>query len=391
VFAIAFPGKLSMTKLFSPLSLRSVTVRNRTVVSPMCQYSARHGYANDWHFVHLGRFALGGFGLVILEATGVTPEGRISYGDLGLWEDGQIAPLQHIVEFLHAHGAKAGIQLAHAGRKGSTPVPWRKEVPAETEARAAIGYEDWTPVAPSAIRHSETNPDYKLPMALDRAGMDRVRDGFAAAARRAEAAGFDVIELHGAHGYLLNQFLSPLANQRTDEYGGSRENRMRLPLEVVEAVRAVWPADKPLFVRISTSDNHPEGWQVADSIIFARELKARGVDLVDCSSGGLEAGRIELKPLYQVPFARAVHAGADIPTMAIGLIDKPADAEAILENGDADLVALARQALDDPNWPQHAQMALDPSEAAYALYPPQAASRIRDRDRALRRGSFAEA
>jgi 2,4-dienoyl-CoA reductase-like NADH-dependent reductase (Old Yellow Enzyme family) len=380
-----------MTKLFSPFSLRELTLRNRTVVSPMCQYSARQGYANDWHFVHLGRFALGGFGLVILEATGVTPEGRISYGDLGLWEDGQIAPLQRIVEFLHAHGARAGIQLAHAGRKASTAVPWRKEVPADAEGRAAIGYEDWTPVAPSAIRHSEVNPDYKLPTALDRAGMDRVRDGFVAAARRADAAGFDVIELHGAHGYLLNQFLSPLANQRTDEYGGARENRMRFPLEVVEAVRAVWPADKPLFMRISTSDNHPEGWQVADSIIFVRELKARGVDLVDCSSGGFEAASIDLKPLYQVPFARAVRAGADLPTMAIGLIDAPRDAEAILEKGDADLVALARQALDDPNWPLHAQMALTPAETAYALYPPQAASRIRDRDRALHRGPFVEA
>jgi 2,4-dienoyl-CoA reductase-like NADH-dependent reductase (Old Yellow Enzyme family) len=380
-----------MIKLFSPYSLRGMTLRNRAVVSPMCQYSAVHGYANDWHLVHLGRFALGGFGLVIVEATGVVPEGRISYGDVGLWEDGQIAPLARIVDFLHAHGAKAGIQLAHAGRKASTAVPWRRELPPDAEGRTAIGYEDWTPVAPSAIAHSETDPDYKLPIALDRAGMERVRDGFAAAARRADAAGFDVVELHGAHGYLLNQFLSPLANRRNDEYGGSRENRMRFPLEVVEAVRAAWPAEKPLFIRISTSDNHPEGWQVEDSVAFAGELKTRGIDLIDCSSGGLEGGQIAVKPLYQVPFAQAVREGAEIPTMAIGLIDAPADAEAILADGDADLVALARGALDDPNWPLHARLELARDKEAYALWPAQAAARIRDRDRALHRRAFAEA
>ena len=377
-----------MTQLFSPFTLRGTTFRNRTVVSPMCQYSAIHGLANDWHLVHLGRFALGGFGLVIVEATGVLPEGRISYGDVGLWEDAQIAPLRRIVDFLHSQGAKAGIQLGHAGRKAATPIWWRGGFN-ETEAeKAEFGYEDWTPVAPSAIRHSQTDPLFKLPTALDAAGLARVRDGFAAAARRADAAGFDVVEIHGAHGYLLDQFLSPLANHRTDEYGGSRENRMRFPLEVVEAVRAAWPADKPLLIRISTSDNHPEGWQVVDSVVFSRELKVRGVDAVDCSSGGFEGGSIPVGPLYQVPFARAVREGADIPTIAVGLISEPAEAEAIIARGDADLVALARAALEDPNWPVHAQHALGGTSDPYRLWPKQVGNRIRDRDRALHQREF---
>ena len=378
-----------MSALFSPFTLRSLALKNRTVISPMCQYSAKHGLANDWHRVHLGRFALGGFGLVIVEATGVVPEGRISYGDLGLWEDSQIAPLKRIVDFLHSQGSRAGIQLGHAGRKASTPIWWRGAFNETADEKQEFGYEDWTPVAPSAIRHSESNPDYKLPTALDRAGMDRVRDGFADAARRAEAAGFDVIELHGAHGYLIDQFLSPLANKRNDEYGGTRENRMRFPLEIVEAARAAWPAEKPLFVRISTSDNHPEGWQVEDSIVFAKECKARGVDLIDCSSGGFDGAQIKLGPLYQVPFARAVRDGAGIPTMAIGLIVEPRDAEAILTQGDADLVAFARGALDDPNWPVHARHALGGEDDAYKYWPKQAANRIREKDRALHLREFA--
>jgi 2,4-dienoyl-CoA reductase-like NADH-dependent reductase (Old Yellow Enzyme family) len=211
---------------------------------------------------------------------------------------------------------------------------------------------------------------------------------FAAAARRADAAGYDVTEIHGAHGYLINQFLSPIANKRTDAYGGSRDNRMRFPLEVAEAMRAAWPADKPLFVRISTSDNHPEGWQVEDSVVFARELKALGIDLIDCSSGGFEGGAIAAKPLYQVPFARAVRRDADIPTMAVGLIDGAADAEAIVTSGDADLVAFARGALEDPNWPLHAQLALGGQGDGYSLWPKQAANRIRDKDKALQRRSY---
>ncbi|HTJ59202.1 MAG TPA: NADH:flavin oxidoreductase/NADH oxidase [Devosiaceae bacterium] len=373
-----------MSLLFSPFSLRGETFKNRVAVAPMCQYSAQHGFANDWHFVHLGRFALGGFGLILLEVTGVVPEGRITYGDLGLWDDAQIAPLKRIVDFLHSQGSKAGLQIGHAGRKASTPIGWRKGFD-ETEAeKAQFAFEDWTIYAPSAIRHTETNPEFKLPVALDDAGLDRVRDGFASATRRAHAAGFDTIEIHGAHGYLLNQFLSPLANKRTDQYGGSRENRMRFPLEVVDVVRAAWPAEKPLLMRISTSDNNPEGWQVEDSIALARELKARGVDLVHCSSGGFAEGSIKPEPLYQVPFARAVRDGADIPTMAVGLITQPTDAEAILAQGDADMVALAREALEDPNWPVHARHVLGGGDDAYSWWPKQAAARIRDKDRALR-------
>ncbi|MDR3471538.1 MAG: NADH:flavin oxidoreductase/NADH oxidase [Devosia sp.] len=372
-----------MSQLFSPFTLRGVAFKNRTVIAPMCQYSAQHGFANDWHLVHLGRFALGGFGLVIIEATGVVPEGRISYGDLGLWEDAQIGPLQRIVDFLHTQGAKAGIQLGHAGRKASTPIMWREGFNETDAEKLEFAYEDWTPVAPSALRHTETNPDYKLPIALDRVGMDRVRDGFADATRRANEAGFDVVEIHGAHGYLLDQFLSPLANRRTDEYGGSRENRMRFPLEVIEAVRAAWPADKPLFLRISTSDNHPEGWQVEDSIVFAEEAKARGVDLIHCSSGGFEGGSIKFGPLYQVPFSRAVREGAGIPTAAVGLITEPQDAESIIANGDADLVALARGALEDPNWAVHARHVLGGTDNPYSYWPKQAANRVRDKDRSL--------
>jgi len=372
----------SMSQLFSPFTLRGTTFRNRASIAPMCQYSAQHGMANEWHLVHLGRFALGGFGLVTVEATGVLPEGRISYADLGLWQDAQIEPLRRIVDFLHSQGAKAGIQLAHAGRKAATPVWWRGGFN-ETEAdKLEYGYEDWTPVAPSAIRHTEGNPDFKLPIALDRAGLQRVRDAFVAATRRADEAGFDVVELHGAHGYLINQFLSPLANHRTDAYGGNRENRMRFPLEIVEAVRAAWPAEKPLLIRISASDNHPDGWQVEDSVVFARELKARGVDLIHISSGGFDGAAIKPEPLYQVALAKAVRKGADIPTMAVGLITTAAEAEKVIAEGDADMVALAREALDDPNWAVHAHHLLD-NPGDYALWPRQAGNRVRDKDRAL--------
>ncbi|RYE84238.1 MAG: NADH:flavin oxidoreductase/NADH oxidase, partial [Hyphomicrobiales bacterium] len=231
-----------MSQLFSPLTLRGLTLRNRTVVAPMCQYSAQDGFANDWHMVHLGRFGMGGFGLVILEATGVTPEGRISYGDLGLWKDEQIAPLARIVDFLHSQGAAAGIQLAHAGRKAATPIAWRRGFD-ETEAeKLEYGYETWVPVAPSTQAHSD-NPNYQVPHALSVDEIKATVQAFADAAVRSDEAGFDVVEIHGAHGYLINQFLSPLANHRTDEYGGSRENRMRFALEVSAAVRAVWPED----------------------------------------------------------------------------------------------------------------------------------------------------
>ena len=374
-----------MSLLFSPLTLRSLTLRNRTVVSPMCQYSARHGVANDWHLVHLGRFALGGFGLVIVEATGVTPEGRISYGDLGLWNDAQIGPLRHIVEFLHAQHAAAGIQLSHAGRKASSPIAWRGGFDETDDDKAAAAFEHWVPVAPSAVAHSSRQPsNYQTPMELDLDGIRRIRRAFVDAARRADEAGFDVVEIHGAHGYLINQFLSPLANQRTDAYGGSRENRMRLALEVAADVRAAWPERKPLFMRLSVTDGSPGGWDVEDSVILARELGGLGVDAIDCSSGGFEGYGLKAEPLYQVPLAQAVRR-AGIATVAVGLIADPAAAEEVIARGDADLIALARGALDDPNWPLHAHHALDGGGDAYDLWPLQARERMRARDRALGR------
>ena len=369
-----------MSLLFSPLALRQLTLRNRTVVAPMCQYSAQHGFANDWHFVHLGRFALGGFGLVILEATGVTPEARISYGDLGLWNDKQIAPLTRIVGFLHAEGAAAGIQLAHAGRKASTPIAWRHGFDETEQDRADYAFESWTPVAPSPIIHSEKHPGYTQPREMAEADIAATVQAFADAAVRADQAGFDVIEIHGAHGYLINQFLSPIANKRTDRYGGSRENRMRFALEIVEAVRAVWPATKPLFIRISATDGSPDGWSIDDSVVLARELTARGVDAIHVSSGGFDGAGIKPGPLYQVPLSKAVReSGAR--TVAVGLIDNPHDAEHILKSGEADLVAFARGALEDPNWAIHAHHILD--GAAYDLWPKQARERIRSKDHVL--------
>jgi 2,4-dienoyl-CoA reductase-like NADH-dependent reductase (Old Yellow Enzyme family) len=369
-----------MSLLFSPLTLRGLTLRNRTVVAPMCQYSARHGLANDWHFVHLGRFAIGGFGLVILEATGVTPEGRISYGDLGLWNDEQIAPLARIVDFLHAEGSAAGIQLAHAGRKASTPIAWRHGFDEREDEKEAVAFESWTPVAPSALIHSDKHPGFTVPHALTIDEIAATVRAFADAATRADKAGFDVVEIHAAHGYLINQFLSPLANKRTDAYGGTRENRMRFAREVAAAVRTAWPASKPLIVRISTTDGSEGGWSVDDSLVLAKELKALGVDMIHCSSGGFDGYGLKPAPLYQVGLAKAVRE-AGVKTIAVGLIDDAHDAEGVLTRGEADLVAFARGALEDPNWPIHAHHTLD--GAAYELWPIQARERIRAKDKVL--------
>lgn len=371
-----------MSELFSPLALRDLTLKNRLMVSPMCQYSSVHGFANDWHLVHLGRFAIGGFGLVMVEATGVVPEGRISYGCLGLWDDAQIEPLRRIVDFLHANGSAAAIQLAHAGRKASDGVHFRPVLPESAEELEAIGYEDWQPVAPSAVPHAE---GWKIPHELSQSEIAGLVQSFADAAVRAEKAGFDIVEIHGAHGYLIDQFLSPLANKRTDEYGGSRENRMRFALEVVEAVRAVWPAHKPLFMRLSVQDWHPDGWQVEDSVELAKHVKALGVDLIDSSSGGFDGAKIEIKPGYQVPLAHAVREGAEIATAAVGLIDSAETAERVIAGGDADLVALARPALNDPNWPIHAARELDGGEEPYSFTPPQSTAGIKGLDRILGR------
>jgi 2,4-dienoyl-CoA reductase-like NADH-dependent reductase (Old Yellow Enzyme family) len=376
-------------KLFTPFTVRGLTLKNRVVVSPMCQYSAKYGVANDWHFAHLARFAIGGFGLVMMEATSVTPEGRISYGDLGLWSDEQVPSARRIVDFIHSQGAAVGVQLAHAGRKASTPVPFRPSLDGLDDAdRQEIAYEDWQPLAPSAIIHSETVPGFKLPRAMTLADIEAFKASYLAAVERAHHSGFDVIEMHGAHGYLFNQFLSPLSNKRSDQYGGSRDNRMRLLLETAQAVRDVW--QKPLFVRLSVTDNHPDGWTVEDSVVLVSRLKEIGVDVVDCSSGGFDGAAFRPKALYQVPLSNEIREKTGISTMTVGLITEPEEAEKIVANGEADLVALARAALEDPNWPVHARHALQAADDTYSTWPKQAGYAIRNKDRSLKLRSFAE-
>lgn len=340
-----------MIQLFQPLTLRQLTLPNRIAVSPMCQYSARDGLANDWHLVHLGSRATGGAGLVIAEATAVAPEGRISLQCLGLWCDAQIEPLRRITRFIDSQGAVAGIQLGHAGRKAGVWRPWAGR-------SGALPLDDggWTPLAPSALPFAA---DHHTPRAMSRAQIATLIADFASAAGRARAAGFRVVEIHAAHGYLLHQFLSPLSNVRDDDYGGSFANRTRLLLEVVEAVRAVWPAELPLLVRLSATDWLDGGWSEPETVELARLLKARGVDLIDLSSGGLAPGaQIPLGPGYQVRFAERVRHEAQIATGAVGQISEPAQAEQVLRCGQADLVLLARELLRDPYWPLHAAEAL---------------------------------
>lgn len=336
--------------LLSPLTLRGVTLRNRIGISPMCQYSCVDGVANDWHLVHLGARAIGGAGLVCVEATAVSPEGRISPHDMGLWNDAQAEPLARIAAFLSAHGAVPAIQLAHAGRKASTARPW--------DGGGFLSPEQggWRTVAPSALPFRATDAP---PLALDSAGLQGVVADFAHAARRAIRAGFRAIEIHGAHGYLLHQFLSPLSNQRRDLWGGSFDDRVRLSLAVTDAVRAELPVDVPLLFRVSATDWVEGGWTDDDTVELARRLHARGVDLVDCSSGGLVASaKIPLGPGYQVPFARRVRAEAGVATAAVGLITEPGQADRIVRDGEADLVLLARASLRDADWPRHAAQAL---------------------------------
>ncbi len=340
-----------VSHLFSPLRLRSITFKNRVFVSPMCQYSCAHdGHATPWHHVHLGRFAFGGAALVFTEATAVSPEARISPNDLGLWSDAHTRALRPIAHFLKAHGAVPGIQLAHAGRKASTPAPWVGGHKVDAE------HGGWEPVAPSAVPFS---PTYPQPVALDALGIGEVVNQFVAATGRAHDAGFEVIELHLAHGYLLHQFLSPLSNQREDSWGGDFTHRTTLPLAVVAAVRDAWPATLPLFVRISATDWADGGWDLPQSIRFAAMLHELGVDLVDCSSGGLVPGvKIPVAPGYQVPFAEAIKREAGIATGAVGLITEAAQAEEIIASGRADAVFIAREMLRDPNWALHAAEAL---------------------------------
>jgi 2,4-dienoyl-CoA reductase-like NADH-dependent reductase (Old Yellow Enzyme family) len=345
--------------LFSPFQLRSVSFPNRIGVSPMCEYSSHDGFAADWHLVHLGARAQGGAGLVLLEASAVTPEGRISSADLGIWKDEHIPNLQRIAAFIHSQGARAGIQLAHAGRKGSMSAPFTGERLLQPSEGG------WQPVAPSALAFS---PAYAVPQALDQPGIDAVVEAFRLAAHRAFKAGFDLVEIHAAHGYLLHQFLSPLANKRADAYGGSFENRTRLALQVVDAVRAAWPAHLPVLVRISATDWAQGGWNVDESVQLARLFREHGVDLVDCSSGGMVPNaQIPLGPGYQVEFAARIRSEAGIPTAAVGLITDPTQANAIVAQGQADLVLLAREMLRDPYWPLHAAAALGDAVS----WPPQ--------------------
>ncbi|HYO53525.1 NADH:flavin oxidoreductase/NADH oxidase [Archangium sp.] len=346
--------------LFTPLSLRGVTLRNRIAVSPMCQYSSEDGFANDWHFVHLGTRAVGGAGLVMSEATAVEAIGRISPQDLGIWKDEHIAPLARITRFIHEHGAVAGIQLAHAGRKASTARPWEGGAPIAPGVNGG-----WRPVGPSPLAF---DPDHTVPEALDDAGIQRVLRAFVDATERARAAGFRQVEIHAAHGYLLHEFLSPLSNQRTDRYGGSFENRVRLTREVVQAVRKRWPEELPLFVRISATDWAEGGWNLDESVALAKLLKQDGADLIDCSSGALVPDvKIPAGPGYQTPFAERIRKEAGIATGAVGFIRSAFQADHILRAEQADLVILARELLRDPYWPLHAARELH----AKVAWPPQ--------------------
>ena len=351
-----------MSRLFEPFHLGALTLENRIVVAPMCQYSAREGCATGWHHSHLGQLALSGAGLLIIEATAVSPEGRISPFDLGLYSDANEAALARVLEEVRAHsGMPIAIQLAHAGRKGSSRAPW------DGGTQIAPGEPmGWKTVAPSAVPHGEGEV---APAALDAAGFAKVREDFAVAARRAGRLPLEGIEVHMAHGYLLHQFLSPLSNRRTDIYGGSLENRMRFPLEVFEAVRAAFPASNPVWVRISASDWVEGGWDIEATVAVALELKRRGAAGIHVSSGGVSAAQvIRVKPGYQVDFARRVKAETGLPTIAVGMITDAEQAESIIANGDADAVALARAMLYDPRWPWHAAAKLGASVRAPKQY-----------------------
>lgn len=336
--------------LFTPFRLRGTELKNRIVVSPMCEYSAKDGHPTQWHLVHLGSRAVGGAALVFTEATAVSVIGRISPQDTGIYLDSHVEAWRPIVEFLHEQGSLSGIQLAHAGRKASTDLPWLGGAPIPLHDGG------WKPVGPSALPFDN---GYAVPKALSLAEIDQVVADFVAGAQRALRAGFQAVEIHSAHGYLLHEFLSPLANQRDDEYGGSFENRIRLPLRVAKSVREVWPEQQPVFVRISATDWKENGWDLPQSIELARQLKSVGVDLVDVSSGGVIPGvRIPLGPGYQVPFAEAIRREAGIATGTVGMIVEPAQADTIISRGQADVVLLAREMLRDPYWPRRAAQAL---------------------------------
>jgi len=339
-----------MSLLFSPLQIKDVTFKNRLAISPMCQYTAIDGFANDWHLVHLGSRAVGGAGLIIQEATAVSPEGRITPGDLGLYDDQHMEKLRNITAFVHAHGSVAGIQLAHAGRKGSCARPWEGGHQLTNQAGG------WQTVAPSAIQF---NPEDNVAQELDETGISKIISGFKEAASRAHQSGYKVVEIHAAHGYLIHEFLSPLSNHRTDRYGGSFENRIRLLLEIVQAVQNVWPHRLPLFVRISATDWVEGGWDIEEAVWLSSVLKEAGVDLIDCSSGGLVPwAQIPFAPGYQVAFSERIRRESGILTGAVGLITEANQAEEILRLEQADLVLIARASLRDPYFALNAAKAL---------------------------------
>ncbi len=331
-----------MSKLFEPLKIKDVTFRNRIVMSPMCQYSAENGYANDWHLVHIGSRAVGGAALTIVEATAVSPEGRISPNDVGLWEDNHVAPLKRIVDFVHSTGCIAGIQLAHAGRKASHSAPWHGGLQLKGNV------DGWKTVAPSGIPYHENE---EAPLEIDEEGISKVISDFTAATVRAVSAGFRVLEIHAAHGYLIHEFLSPLTNQRKDKYGGSFENRIRLLKEIIDAVKSVWPKNLPLFVRLSATDWYEKGWDLQQTVKLAGILKRQGVDLIDTSSGGnIAAQKIQTRPGYQVPYAEEIRK-TGILTGAVGLITSALQAEEVLQQDKADMIFVARELLRNPYFP----------------------------------------
>ena len=357
-----------MSKLFEPLTIRGVTLKNRICVSPMSQYKAIDGYANDWHSAHLSRFALGGCGLVFCEATAISPEARRTHGNLGLWEDAQTSNLKKINDFIRQQGAIPGVQLAHAGRKASERRPWHGETPVDDEDVRLRGEAPWQALAPTTEPYGEQWP---TPKKMSESDIRKVIDDFAAAAARAERAGFDAIEVYAAHGFLLHQFYSPLCNTRDDEWGGSFANRIRLSIEVAKSIRRYWPSEKPLFFRLSATEWLDNGWQPEDSVALSMALKNAGVDVIDCSSGGIGGNtptpRFPLGPAFQAHLAKAVREGADIASMAVGLIWEAKVAEGIIASGQADLVAVGRELLNDPNWALHAAQQLK-ADSDYKLW-----------------------
>lgn len=360
--------KAQAIRLFEPLSLRSVTLKNRIVVPPMSMYSSHDGFSDDLHLVHLGRFALGGAGLVFVEATAVNAQGRITPGCNGLWLDAQVANLKRVTDFLRRFNCASGIQLAHSGWKGSARRPWHGGTPLNDEDVQVRGESAWPVLSASSNPFDNGSSQ---PTALDEPALREIIEEFRSATRRSHDAGFDVVELHCGHGYLLHSFLSPLANQRKDHYGGSLTNRMRFPLEVAAAMRAEWPEQKPMFVRISAVDGVDVGWSIDDSVVFAKALVERGIDLIDCSTGGMKLPRnknlVARVPGFQVAFAAQVRRDAQVPTMAVGLILDPRQAEAILEAGEADLIAIGREMLFNPNFADHAALALQ-GDAGWQLW-----------------------